>query len=117
MQSEAIEAVIYYRHTAKEIAALEAATLPLHDAIRVVASKSERTSLKRIVSCKYFRASQAEATKNMLLRAAKYARGNLDGYFPWMRTDLIAAAEQLEIVAAQYWMDFQSLRQTTVPTP
>lgn len=117
MHSESIEAVIYYRHSAQEVAALEAAALPLHDVIRIVASQSERTGLKRIVSCKYFRASQAEAVKNMLLRAAKYARQNLDGYFPWMRNDLIAAAEQLEIVTAQYWTEFQALRQTTVPTP
>jgi len=111
-----MESVIHYRHSPDEVAELEAAIGPMMRSIRVVATGYNRTSLKKILGCEFFRAREAGAVRNMLLRAVKYSRATLHEIFPLMQQDVLIQAQDLEDATQRYWRNFQRLREETLPT-
>jgi hypothetical protein len=115
MITATMESVIHYRHSPEEIIDLEMATIPLMDSIKRVSTWQCRASMKRIVGCEFFRAREATALRNMLLRAVKFCRGHLDELFPLMRQDTLVQAQALEDATNQYWHRFQRLREETLP--
>lgn len=116
MQTQPIEATIFYRHISREAGPLRDAIIPLADQIKAVASGSERAAMKAILGGNYFRLSESVQMCRMLLRAAKQTRAHLDDYFPLMRDGLIAAAENLENAVTTYQTVFAELRSTILPT-
>jgi hypothetical protein len=115
MQTTRIEANIYYRHSPEEIARLSRATIPLGDHIRAVSSGWERGSLRAMLEGRDFRLFEATRTCNMLRRACRHARTNLDQYFELMRPGLIEAAEELEEAVEEYDRLFTELRLSSMP--
>jgi hypothetical protein len=111
-----IQATVFYKHQPEEVAALSAAIVPMADHIRAVSGGFERIKTKAILNGEHFRAGDAKVMRNMLLRAAKYARIHLDEYFPTMRDGLIESAEQLEEAVADYWREFHRLQNELIPT-
>jgi hypothetical protein len=110
-----MESVIHYRHVPEEVARLDRAIVPLMGSVRAVASSWDRNSLKRILSCEFFRAREAAAVKSMLLRAVKHCRASLGEYFPSMQRDVLIQAQALEDATKQYWAKFQRLREESLP--
>jgi hypothetical protein len=110
-----IEATIYFRHSPTEIERLSKAVIPLGDHIRSVSSGWERGSLRAILEGRDFRLFECTRTCNMLRRACKHLRANLDQYFPLMRPDMMKAAEELEQAVEAYQQDFNQQRLATFP--
>jgi hypothetical protein len=116
VQTERIEATIFYRHTAEEVRALNEATITMADHIRAVSDGFERGAIKLVLGGGYFREFQAGKMCAALRRAAKYARSHLDEYFPLMRNQIIADAEALEEAVAAYRNEFERLENEAIPT-
>lgn len=116
MVTTTMNAVIFYKHSTDEVAALSAAVIPLADNIKGVSSPQARSKMRQILSGQYFRAGEARTMKDMLLRAAKHARANLADYFPLMRADILVNAQTLEQAANAYWRMFCALRNDVIPT-
>ena len=110
-----MESVIHYRHVPEEVAELDRAVVPLMGSVRAVASTWDRTSLRHILGCQFFRAREAGAVKSMLLRAVKHARANLHEVFPLMQRDVLIQAQRLEDATRHYWANFQRLREESLP--
>jgi hypothetical protein len=111
-----MESVVHYRHSPEEVVDLEMATVPMADSIKRVSTWQCRMSMKRILGCEFFRAREASTVRNMLLRAVKFSRAHLDEYFPLMRQDTLMQAQDLEDATNRYWVNFQRLREETLPT-
>lgn len=115
MLSQDIDAHVHFIHSYDEVAALERAAIPMAEYIAIVARSGEKTKLKTITSCQYFRAKDARIVRDMLLRACKYAKVHLGDYFPGMRDQILINAETLENVTNFYWDDFQRSKEETLP--
>lgn len=115
MVNLSIEATIFYRYSPSEVVRLAKAIEPLGENIRAVGSDVERQRLRAILQSNYFRRSDVTTVKNMLVRAAKHARGHMHEYFPQMRAGLIAQAETLEDAVREFHARFVSLASETIP--
>jgi hypothetical protein len=111
-----MESVIHYRHSAEEVVELELAVIPLMDSVKRVSTWQCRASLKRILGCEFFRAREAVAVRNMLLRAVKHARATMHEIFPLMQQEVLIQAQALEDATKRYWVNFDRLREETLPT-
>src|SRR5262245_49192108 len=78
---ETMDAVVHYRHTPEEVVDLEMAAIPMMESIRRVSTSWQRTSMKRILGCEFFRAREASSVRNMLIRAVKHSRATLHEIF------------------------------------
>jgi hypothetical protein len=116
MVASIMESVIHYRHSVEEIADLEYAVIPMMDSIKRVSTWQARLSLKRILGCEFFRAREASTVRNMLLRAVKHARATLHEIFPLMQQEVLIQAQALEDATKRYWVNFERLREETIPT-
>jgi hypothetical protein len=116
MMTATIKATIFYSHKPEEVQALADAIVPMRDHIRAVASGFERGNMNKILSCEYFRAGDAMRMRNMLSRAANYARAHLEEYFPAMRQDVMRSAEELEQATKEYWKDFLEAKEAAIAT-
>ena len=115
MVTQQMESVLHYRHAPEEVVALELATVPMMDSIRRVSTPSQRSSMKRILGCEFFRAREASSVRLMLLRAVKHARATLHEIFPMMQQEVLSQSQDLEDAANRYWRNFQRLREETLP--
>lgn len=115
MISRDIDSHIHFIHAADEVAALTAAVIPMAEYVAVVARSDERSKLKLITSCQYFRVRDAERVCGMLKRACKYARAHLGDYFPGMQQGIVGNIETLENATDYYWSLFEQLREETIP--
>jgi Tfp pilus assembly protein PilF len=111
-----IESTIFYRHTQEEVQRLSSAIIPLAEHIGAVAHRDERSKLKAILGCEYFRVRDARTMRTLLLRAAKHARAHLDDYFPMMRTEIMTSVEQLEEATEAYYRAFVFAQREAIPT-
>ena len=107
MQAATINATIFFKHSAEEVADVSAAIIPLADHIKSVATPQARKSMRHILNCKYFRAREAKDMRDMLLRAAKHAKAHLGNYFPLMHADILLSAKLLEDATKRYWTNFE----------
>jgi hypothetical protein len=107
VETSAIEATIFYRHSPEEVEALSEATVAMADHIRAVGLSWERAKMRAILSSEYFLAGDAAIMRKMLLRAANHARYHLSDYFPLMREEIVANTERLEQEVGAYWTLFQ----------
>lgn len=115
MITHQMDAIIHYRHAPEEVIGLEMATVPMMDSIKRVSTWQTRASLRRIVNCEFFRAREATTVRNMLLRAVKHSRANLHEIFPMMQQDVLIQAQNLEDTTKRYWVNFQRLREESIP--
>jgi hypothetical protein len=116
MVTQSIQAHIFYRHDdPREVAGLGAAIIPMADHIKCVANGFERGKMKQILAGEYFRLREAEKMLNLLRRATRHARANLDDYFPYMRQDIMANAERLEVAIDLYWDELSYLVDEVTP--
>lgn len=111
-----IDAHVFYKHAAGEVAGLSAAMIPLGDHIKAVASGSERAKIHQILTGGYFRLKEADRMRCLLLRATRHARANLSDYFPMMRESIMDGAEQLEEAVAHYWRELKHIVDEVLPT-
>jgi len=111
-----IESTIFYRHTPEEVQRLSSAIIPLAEHIGAVAQANERSKLKAILDCGYFRMRDARAMRNLLLRAAKHTRAHLDDYFPMMRAEVMISVELLEETTLAYYRAFVFAQRQAIPT-
>jgi hypothetical protein len=116
VQTSPIDATVFYKHSPEEVAALNAATIPMADHIKAVALSFERSKTKAILAGEYFRAKDAALMRTMLLRAANHARYHLDEFFPMMRNEVITSAEELEEAVLAYWQEFRRLQNEAIPS-
>jgi Iap family predicted aminopeptidase len=115
MLTRDIDAHVHFIHSYNEVVSLERAAIPMAEYIAAVAKSGEKTKLKLITGCQYFRVRDARIVRDMLLRACKYAKAHLSDYFPGMRDQILLNAETLENVTNFYWDDFQRLKEETIP--
>lgn len=106
MYSSQIEAHVHYRHTEAEVAALAKAIIPLHDNIIAVSTGNQRGQMTRILRGQYFRRRDARMMKELLLRAVKHAKQNLQDYFPSMHPMILQNTQDLEDAVTAYWTQF-----------
>src|SRR5262249_1293508 len=111
-----MDAVVHYRHAPEEVVELELAAIPLMESIKRVSTGWQRTAMKRILGCEFFRAREATNMRNMMIRAVTHSRPTLDEFFPTMRQDTLIQAQALEDAIKAYWVSFQRLREETLPT-
>lgn len=115
MHTHIVDSHIFFLHSADEVDDLDKAAIPMAEYIAIVASPLERKTLKRILKGKYFRLQDARKTKNMLLRACKYARAHLSDFFPILQAGIVTNALVLENATIAYWNRFERLREEVVP--
>ena len=110
-----MESVIHFRHAQAEVAQLERTAIPLMDCIKAVAYPTELPMMRRIFGGEYFRLREDERVRAMLLRSIKYAKANLNEYFPQMRDGVLINCQRLDDALSWYWGEFQRLRHETEP--
>jgi hypothetical protein len=115
MIQQEMDSHVFFVHQPDEVAALAKAVVPMTEYIAQVARAGEKTKLKAITTCQYFRAGDARIVRDLLLRACKYAKQHLGDYFPAMQQQILLNAETLENSANYYWADFQQKRRETIP--
>lgn len=116
MLTTTIDAHIFYKHDKDEVAGLSAAMIPLADHIKAVATAPERAKIRGILDGGYFRYKEATKMRTVLQRATRHARTNLADYFPYMRTEILANAERLEVATDIYWDELQHMVQEVIPS-
>ena len=115
MQTTPIEATIYYRHSQREVARLNAAIIPVHDQLERCSSPAAQAAVTKILACRHFRVRDSELMCATLLKAAKATRANLSEYFELMHEGLLLAVEELENAVADYQKRFGVLRRESLP--
>jgi hypothetical protein len=116
MITSTIDSIIQFRHTSAEVAQLNEAVIPLASQIMRCSHHVERQKMKAILNGEYFRANDASIMVSMLLRACKYARANLNEYFPGMRADILIQVQELNDSARNYRAMFNDLKAQSSPT-
>lgn len=116
MVKSVIQAHVFFKHDPHEVAALNAAMIPLAIHIKAVASGSDRAKFKQILGGEYFRLKEAERMLNLLRRATRHARANLSEYFPLMREGVMDSAERLEVAIDIYWQELSWMVEETTPS-
>lgn len=111
-----IEAHVFYRHDPIEVAGLSTATIPLADHIKAVSTPFDRAKFRQILGGEYFRLKEADRMRCLLLRATRHARAHLRDYFPMMRDNIMANAEQLETAVDTYWKELRRKVLEVLPT-
>jgi hypothetical protein len=111
-----IQAHIFYKHDAAEVAGLSAAIIPLADHLKAVSGGFDRSKIKQILGGEYFRLKEAERMLNMLRRTTRHARANLEDYFPYMRQGIMENAERLEVAVDLYWDELRHMVEEVLPT-
>jgi hypothetical protein len=106
MLKRTVEAHVHYSHSLAEVAALDKATVPLRDAIIAVSTGNERGQMRRILNGHDFRKRDAYNMRELLKRATRHARNNLQDFFPGMREEVLANIEELEDALDEYWKRF-----------
>jgi hypothetical protein len=116
MIRSSVDAHVHFKHSSEEVAALADAIVPLHDNILAVSSPYERGMMRKILNGHYFRQRDADRMRDMLIRAVKHSRANLQDYFPIMRASVLAQAQELEDAVTEYWADFIAAAIEAQPT-
>lgn len=116
MNTQTVEAQVFFRHTSDETTELARAVIPLDEHIRAVAHQAERQKMRRLLNGENFTLADATKVRTMLRRAANYARNHVSDYFPIMQPQLLINIETLEQALEEYWYYFQLQRKHTVPT-
>ena len=116
MVKSEIEAHIFFRHSAQEIAALSKAVIPMREFILAVSTPNERQQMRYVLSCEYFRARSARTMVKVLQCASKYAKMHLSDFFPIMRAQILDDALALEEAATDYKAAFEELKNETTAT-
>lgn len=115
MITKAVDALVYYKHAPKEVAALNAAVIPMWDHVKAVSGGFDRGRMKGIMTGDYFRIKEADRMRCLLLRATRHARAHLSEYFPAMREEIMADATRLEEAVDKYWHELSHLINEVAP--
>jgi hypothetical protein len=115
MLSTKIDAHIFYKHAADEVAALNDAMIPMADHVKAVSNGFDRGKMNQILAGEYFRLKEAARMHLVLLRATRHARANLGDYFPYMRQAIMENAERLESATELYWAELTHMVDQVLP--